>query len=109
MYHAPPDASPTSWTGRRHYGDVELVDWITRYSPDIVLCGHVHESPFVNDGRWYDHIGATLVLNAGRQPGPVPCAVEVDLDASEVVWHSMEGVETIRIADADAAAGGSGA
>src|SRR5882724_7342104 len=24
-YHGPPDASPTSWTGRRHYGDQDLL------------------------------------------------------------------------------------
>ena len=97
VYHAPPDSSPTSWTGRRHYGDMELVEWIDRYAPDVVLCGHVHEAPFMADGGWHDRIGGTLVLNAGRQPGAVPCAVEVDLDASEAVWRSMEGIETIRL------------
>ena len=39
VYHAPPDASPTSWTGRRHYGDEDLVTWIDRYQPTVVLCG----------------------------------------------------------------------
>src|SRR5262249_47312242 len=28
VYHAPPDNSPTSWTGRRHYGDKDLNAWI---------------------------------------------------------------------------------
>ena len=31
-YHAPPDDSPTSWTGKRHYGDEDLVAWIASTS-----------------------------------------------------------------------------
>src|SRR5262249_18058521 len=43
VYHAPPDRSPTSWTGRRYYGDTDLNEWIERFRPDLVVCGHVHE------------------------------------------------------------------
>ena len=57
VYHAPPDSSPTSWTGRRHYGDEDLDTWIERYQPAVVLCGHVHESPFATGGSWIDRIG----------------------------------------------------
>jgi Icc-related predicted phosphoesterase len=94
VYHAPPDQSPTSWTGRRYYGDTELNGWIEQYAPAIVVCGHVHESPFVDDGGWSDRIGATLVLNAGRQSGPVPAHVIVDTDAGVVTWSAAgEGAE----------------
>src|SRR5262249_55985028 len=64
VYHAPPDDSPTSWTGKRHYGDEALGAWIAEFSPTAVLCGHVHNSPFQADGGWIDRIGSTLVLNA---------------------------------------------
>jgi Icc-related predicted phosphoesterase len=93
VYHAPPDASPTSWTGKRHYGDEELVGWIGQHGPDIVLCGHVHQSPFASDGAWIDRIGSTLVLNAGRQIGPVPTCVELDTEAGVARWSSLAGVE----------------
>jgi Icc-related predicted phosphoesterase len=93
VYHAPPDASPTSWTGKRHYGDEDLVAWIEQHRPDIVLSGHVHQSPFVSDGAWIDRIGSTLVLNAGRQIGPVPAHIELDTDAGFVRWSSLAGVE----------------
>ena len=63
VYHAPPDASPTSWTGKRHYGDEDLVAWIEQHQPDIVLCGHVHQSPFV-DRRRLDRPDR---LDVGRQ------------------------------------------
>jgi Icc-related predicted phosphoesterase len=92
-YHAPPDDSPTSWTGKRHYGDDALVAWIHEHRPGIVLCGHVHQSPFTTDGAWIDRIGSTVVLNSGRQIGPVPTCVEIDTDSMEARWSSMEGTE----------------
>ena len=45
VYHAPPDASPVSWTGSKHYGDTELVRLIGQLQPDIVLSGHVIGPP----------------------------------------------------------------
>ncbi len=93
VYHGPPDASPTSWTGKRHYGDEELSKWIEQYQPAIVLCGHVHQSPFAKDGAWVDRIGATSVFNAGRQIGPIPARIELDTDAELAVWSSLAGVE----------------
>ncbi len=95
VYHSPPDASPTSWSGRRHYGDEVLNRLIDEHHPDLVLTGHVHESPFHPDGSWYDRIGTTLVCNAGRQPGPIPAHLIVDTGADEVMWWSFEGSETI--------------
>ena len=52
IHHAPPAQSPTSWGGARFFGDVELREWIERYKPDIVMSGHVHQSPFIPDGSW---------------------------------------------------------
>ncbi|MET0420077.1 MAG: metallophosphoesterase [Acidimicrobiia bacterium] len=92
-YHGPPDDSPTSWTGSRHYGDAELNAWIDEHHPDLVLCGHVHQSPFVADGSWIDHLGTTTVCNAGRQPGPVPTFVEIDTALGLARWTSYEGVD----------------
>ena len=99
VYHAPPDASPTSWTGRRHYGDEDLVKWIEQYRPAIVLCGHVHESPFKADGNWIDRIGTTLVFNAGRQRGPIPTRIELDTETGSAAWCSLAGIEEESFAD----------
>jgi Icc-related predicted phosphoesterase len=60
IHHAPPANSPTSWSGSRTLGDDDLARWIAAYSPDIVVAGHIHQSPFVRDGSWADRIGATL-------------------------------------------------
>ncbi len=97
VYHAPPDASPTSWNGKRHYGDSDLVTWINQYKPDIVLCGHIHEAPFKQAGSWADRIGDTWIFNSGRQIGPSPAHIVVDTDAREAIWFSMAGAEIIAL------------
>jgi Icc-related predicted phosphoesterase len=93
VYHAPPDASPTSWTGRRHYGDEDLVKWIEQHRPAVVLCGHVHESPFAADGNWIDRVGSTVVFNAGRQRGPVPTRIELDTQTGKATWWSITRID----------------
>jgi len=100
VYHAPPDASPTSWTGKRHYGDEDLGAWIKEHQPALVMCGHVHESPFKADGSWIDRSGSTLVVNAGRQRGPIPTCVEIDTEAGTARWSSLAGVEEASFARA---------
>lgn len=102
VYHWPPLGSPTCWTGKRSYGDPDLVDWIARYRPEVVLTGHVHESPFKPTGAWADRIGDTWVFNAGRQIGPVPAHIEIDLAEGSASWRSMLGAEALRL-DAGAA------
>ncbi len=104
VYHWPPLGSPTCWTGRRHYGDADLAGWIDRYRPDVVLAGHVHQSPFTPDGSWADRIGDTWVFNAGRQIGPVPSHVVVDPSEDWATWTSLMGTEDLKLTDAAAPA-----
>jgi Icc-related predicted phosphoesterase len=96
-YHSPPDRSATSWSGSRHFGDDVLNELIGIHQPDLVLTGHVHESPFVPDGSWHDTIGTTVVLNAGRQIGPIPTHIVVDTGSGELGWWSLEGSEQARL------------
>jgi Icc-related predicted phosphoesterase len=95
VYHAPPDASPVSWAGERHFGDTDLVEWIQRHRPDMVLTGHIHQSPFRKGGSWVDRIGDTWVFNAGRQIGPVPTHVIFDTDERRAMWFSLAGNEVV--------------
>lgn len=98
-YHAPPPDSPIAWGGHRYYGDEALADWVRRYKPDLVFCGHVHEAPFVADGSWTDRIGETWLFNAGKQIGDVPTAIALDTDVGEAAWFSIEGAEKISLAE----------
>ena len=86
-----------SWTGRRDYGDTELGGWIERLRPDMVLTGHVHEPPFKPTGSWADRIGPTWVFNPGRQIGPVPAHIVIDLEAGAATWRSMMGEEGLSL------------
>jgi Icc-related predicted phosphoesterase len=93
VYHAPPDASPTSWDGKKHYGDIQLVQWIERFAPDMVLCGHIHQSPFRNGGSWVDRLHSTWIFNPGRQMGPCPTHIILDTDEQKALWFSLAGAE----------------
>jgi Icc-related predicted phosphoesterase len=97
IYHAPPDESPVSWTGTKHFGDRELLQWIRTYQPDMVFTGHIHQSPFRQGGSWVDRIGSTWVFNAGRQIGPNPTHVIVDWDEQSAKWFSLAGDEMVRL------------
>ncbi|MES2474843.1 MAG: metallophosphoesterase [Verrucomicrobiota bacterium] len=90
IHHAPPDGSPVSWTGRMEAGDPFLTQWIAKYSPDLVLSGHIHNAPFYADGAWVDRMGGTWVFNSGRQPGPQPSHVILDLEKMTATWISAE-------------------
>jgi Icc-related predicted phosphoesterase len=93
IHHAPPDRRPVSWTGRKFGGDNFLVDWIHRYQPDMVLSGHIHNAPFYPDGSWIDRMGKTWVFNPGRQLGPRPTCLSIDLASMTVSWISTEREE----------------
>ena len=97
IHHAPPAKSPTSWGGDRYFGDVELLEWIEQYRPDMVLSGHVHQSPFVKDGSWVDRIGPTWVFNTGQQFGAPPAHIIIDTDADEALWFSSAGNQFVRL------------
>ena len=99
VHHAPPAQSPISWAGSRYFGDEELRQWIEQYQPDIVMAGHVHESPFVTDGSWVDRIGKTWVFNGGRQPGEIPTHIVIDTEIGEAVWFSATSSQLVRLGE----------
>lgn len=93
VHHAPPDGSPVCFDGRKAFGDAALRHWIETFAPDIVLSGHVHQSPFRSGGSWADRIGRTWVFNAGHQIGPVPSHIVVDTSLPGAYWRSLAGSE----------------
>lgn len=86
VHHAPPANSPVSWGGKRSFGDTELVQWIDRHKPDFVISGHVHQSPFVQDGSWFDRVGETWVFNTGMQFGRPPVYIVIDSEEAKAYW-----------------------
>lgn len=90
IYHAPPEGSRTSWSGRRHFGDSHLRGWIEKYQPEMVLGGHIHNSPFYEEGSWIDRIGTTWVFNPGKQIGPQPTTIVIDFEKGVAEWSSFD-------------------
>jgi Icc-related predicted phosphoesterase len=95
VHHAPPANSPISWGGKRYFGDVELVQWIRSHQPSMVISGHVHQSPFIPDGSWFDQVGTTWVFNAGRLPGRPPVFIVLDIDAGTAFWLPVGDEQSI--------------
>ena len=92
LYHAPPQGK-LSWTGKRHFGCGLLPELIQRHSPTAVLCGHIHEAPFQDEGCWNERIGDTWLFNAGKQPGEAPPHIEIDFTAGVAKWVTEAGVQ----------------
>ena len=86
VYHSPPAGTRLCTTGTRTFPDDDLAAWIARWSPDVVVCGHIHQAPWVDGGGWADKLGSTWVFNAGHQPGPTPANVIVDLARGTATW-----------------------
>jgi Icc-related predicted phosphoesterase len=95
VHHAPPFASPTSWSGSRSLGDVELAGLIAQYDPDMVLSGHIHQAPFRQGGCWTDRMNTTWVFNAGHQFGAPPAHVAWDTTARQAIWLSAMDVQLV--------------
>lgn len=102
VYHAPPDRTRVSWTGKSYFGDPQLEAWICRYHPELVFCGHVHQSPFRTGGSWVDRVHGAWVFNAGRQIGPEPTFLLLDLHSMIATWHSQAGREMIDLNNPEA-------
>jgi hypothetical protein len=62
------------------------VQWIAHYQPSMVISGHVHQSPFIPDGSWFDRLGTTWVFNTGLQHGRPPVCIVLDLDEDTAFW-----------------------
>jgi Icc-related predicted phosphoesterase len=97
LYHAPPAGTALCFDGRRSFPDQELADWIAEHEPDVVLCGHIHQSPWAEGGSWNARLGRTWIFNAGKQIGPVPPHITIDTDAGTASWFGVFESETLSL------------
>ncbi|CCD85677.1 conserved protein of unknown function; putative Metallophosphoesterase [Bradyrhizobium sp. ORS 285] len=98
VHHAPPANSPVSWGGKRYFGDTALEGFIARHRPAMVISGHVHQSPFITDGSWFDRLGETWLFNTGRQPGRPPTYIVIDTGEQRAFWLAAGQAEWIDLA-----------
>ena len=71
----------------------------------MVISGHVHQSPFIPDGSWFDRLGDTWVFNTGLQPGRPPVYIVLDIDEGTAFWLAAGDDAMHRPQGAVAAAG----
>ncbi|MCE4615152.1 MAG: metallophosphoesterase family protein [Desulfurococcales archaeon] len=63
-----------------HVGSKNIMRFIGKYQPRIVLCGHIHES------RGYIELGNTLIVN----PGPLLQGYYALIDVGEKTYPSLK-------------------
>jgi Icc-related predicted phosphoesterase len=97
LYHAPPAGTPLCSDGHREFPDHDLAAWIEQYAPDVVLCGHIHQAPWANGGSWQAKLGDTWVFNPGKQVGPVPPHITLDLDEMTADWFGVFENQTLAL------------
>jgi Icc-related predicted phosphoesterase len=95
LYHAPPAGTPLCNDGRRAFPDQDLADWIAEHQPDLVLCGHIHQAPWVEGGSWWARLGRTVAFNAGKQIGKVPSHITLDTEAGTATWFGVFETQTL--------------
>ena len=97
VYHSPPAGSRLCFDGRRSFPDEALAGWIEQHRPSLVLCGHIHQAPWVDGGGWHDRLGDTVVVNPGKQIGAAPPHVWIDTDSGEATWTGLGETDTVRL------------
>jgi Icc-related predicted phosphoesterase len=91
VYHSPPAGTPLCVDNHRTFADEDLARWITRYQPDLVLCGHIHGAPWADNGGWNARLGHTWVFNAGHLNVKVPPHIVLDTEMRTAVWQGLTG------------------
>ena len=95
IHHAPPNQSPISLVRESDQGDAYFRETLQRLKPDFAFSGHIHNPPFSDKGSWIDKIGPTWVFNPGKQLGPFPSHILLDLEAMKAKWISVYGGEEV--------------
>jgi uncharacterized protein len=82
--HAPPrDTACDRLRSGEHVGSAVIRTFVERHQPDLVLCGHIHES------RGADEIGASRVVN----PGPAAAGHYAVVEINETVVVRLDDQE----------------
>jgi Icc-related predicted phosphoesterase len=70
LSHCPPSSTLSMVDNKENIGSKELLNYINKHNPKLLICGHVHESTGV------EIIGETLCINTATEVN----LLEVDLE-----------------------------
>lgn len=79
VVHSPPFMTKLDQSFNAHYGSQGVRHWLKTSSKHLVLCGHIHEAPFVQGGSWRETINQTLCLQPGGFHDTGLCAVKFEI------------------------------
>ncbi len=84
VIHTPPAfcALDTSYNNQ-HFGSQGVRQWLENSPKHLVLSGHIHEAPFINDQVWQQKINGTLCMQPGGWHDENLCAVIFDITKPE--------------------------
>lgn len=103
LHHEPPERTKLM-AGACHLGEdfgagaFWCLEWTRRYRPDYLLCGHIHQAPFVEGGAWADRVrgSPTWAFNPGRDHASGSRLIEIDTGSRLARWLSWDGEEVDR-------------
>ena len=98
LYHAPPAGTPLCFDGRRTFPDHDLADWIDEHRPDVVLCGHIHQSPWAEGGSWHARLGQHVGLQRRQADRAGPAAHHPRHRGRDCDWFGVFESETLSLA-----------
>jgi hypothetical protein len=82
--------------GRREFPDHDLAAWIEQHQPDIVICGHIHQAPWVQG--WLVARAARPDVGVQRRQADRARPADTsrfDTDARTAHWYGVFDSETI--------------
>lgn len=89
LHHDPPAGPGVGG----HHGNDYLPSHISKYQPDFLLCGHIHQQPY--HGDFAERLGSTWCFNPGSSEGIEPAAeipnhIVLDIAEDTATWHFTE-------------------
>lgn len=102
LHHEPPEGTKImagAWRVGEDFGAGAFwaAEWCRRYRPGYLLCGHIHQAPFVAGGAWAGRVrgSPTWAINAGRDRAGSR-HVLLDTRGGLARWLDAAGVEQDR-------------
>ena len=81
--HDPPYGTHLDRTSGKHVGSRAVLNFIKKHQPDILLCGHIHES------KGKDYIGKTKAVNPGTFGSGGYALIQYDNDTIDIHFKQI--------------------
>lgn len=104
LHHEPPEgtkvaAGALGADAGAGSGAFWAAEWCRQHRPDYLLCGHIHQAPFVAGGAWADRVpgSPTWAFNPGREEPSGSRLIEINPTMRLARWLTWDGEEADRL------------